>query len=83
MSIERRQDGAIVLAGTCGPEDAEPLLQMLIDTPVGPVEWSSCEHLHTAVVQILLLTKPDLVGPCGDAWIDQWISALNPGPENR
>ena len=36
MSIRRDQNWTIVLDGSCPVEDAEPLLQMLQDTPHGP-----------------------------------------------
>lgn len=80
MTVRRRDDGTISLEGACGVEDAEPLLQMLIATPDGPVDWTSCEHLHAAVTQVLLAAGPTMVGPCGDRWVGQWIAfpAHNP-----
>lgn len=73
MTVRRREDGTIVLDGNCSVEDAEPLLQMLLATPAARVDWTLCEHLHTAVVQVILAARPALVGPCGDRWIAQWI----------
>jgi hypothetical protein len=26
------------------------------------------------VVQVILAARPALIGPCGDAWIEQWVS---------
>ena len=34
----------------------------------------ACGQLHTAVVQVILAARPTLVGPCGDAWVGQWIA---------
>jgi hypothetical protein len=73
VSVRRNDDGAIVLDGRCSVEDAEPLLQLLNATPQALCDWSRCSHLHTAVLQVLLATRPALVGPCGDPWIEQWI----------
>ena len=75
MSVRRNDDGAIILDGRCSVEDAEPLLQLLNATPQAPCDWSRCSHLHTAVLQVLLATRPALVGPCGDPWVEQWIGS--------
>jgi hypothetical protein len=73
MSVARSDDGTIVLAGNCGVEEAEPLLQMLVETPDVALDWRLCSHLHTAVVQGVLAAKPRLTGPCGDAWVEAWL----------
>lgn len=73
MTVRRRPDGMITLEGSCGVEDAEPLLQMLIATPRGPIDWTSCDHIHAAVVQVLLFANPAILGPCGDRWAEKWI----------
>jgi hypothetical protein len=75
MSVRRRDDGTIALEGACGVDDAEPLLQMLIATPGGPVDWRACEGLHAAVVQVVLAAGARMEGPCGDPWIARWMSA--------
>jgi hypothetical protein len=72
VSVRRDDNGSIVLDGDCPVEDAEPLLQMLQATPAAPCDWSRCRRLHTAVVQVVLAARPVLVGPCGDAWVEQW-----------
>jgi hypothetical protein len=74
MTVRRQDNGAITLDGVCGVEDAEPLLQMLLATPEAPLDWTRCEHLHTAVVQVVLAAGPELVGQCGDPWVGQWIT---------
>jgi hypothetical protein len=40
--------------------------------PAAPLDWTSCSHLHTAVLQVIMAGRPVLVGPCGDLWIEQW-----------
>jgi hypothetical protein len=62
-----------VLEGICPVEDAEPLLQMLQMTPAGPLDWTRCNQLHTAVLQVILAAGVMPVGPCGDAWVRQWV----------
>ncbi len=74
MSVHRNDDGTVILEGTCGADDAEPLLQLLQATSQARVDWARCDHLHTAVLQVILAARPLLVGPCGDAWVRQWVS---------
>jgi len=74
MTVRRDTDGKIVLDGRCPVEDAEPLFQLLQATPEAPCDWTGCSHLHTAVVQVILVARPALAGPCGDAWIETWIA---------
>lgn len=75
MSVARSADGTVVLAGDCGVEEAEPLLQMLVATPGASLDWRLCTRLHTAVIQVVLAAKPRLTGPCGDAFVEAWLSA--------
>lgn len=79
MSVQLNTQGTIVLTGVCPVEDAETLLQLLQASPGTKCDWSGCSRLHTAVVQILLVARPPLIGPCGDAWIEQWLA--KPGQE--
>lgn len=73
-------NGSIALAGACPVEEAETLLQLLQSTPTAPCDWTRCSYLHTAVLQVILAARPALIGPCGDAWIEQWVSPQL-GPE--
>ena len=73
MTVVRHDADRIALEGICGVEDAEPLLQMLLETPAASVDWRTCGSLHTAVVQVILTAEPALVGPCGDAWVGNWL----------
>jgi hypothetical protein len=73
MSIRRDDDGTIVLYGSCPVEDAEPLLQLLHASPEARLDWARCDHLHTAVLQVILAARPLLVGPCGDPWLQRWV----------
>jgi hypothetical protein len=78
MTVNRHDPNTIVLEGTCGVEDAEPLLQMLMEVPEPAVDWRSCQSLHTAVFQVLFKVRPRLIGPCGDAWAETWLTAEMP-----
>ncbi|MBE0505172.1 MAG: hypothetical protein IBX50_00445 [Marinospirillum sp.] len=53
----------VCLHEICEADDAELLLQWLLDHPQGGVDCSSLEHLNTAVLQVLLAAQR----PC-TAW---------------
>ena len=74
MTVTRRDAETIVLAGPCPVDDAEPLLQMLLETPAAVVDWRACQSPHTAVVQVIRAAGPALIGPCGDAWTETWLA---------
>jgi hypothetical protein len=82
MTIRRDDDGVIVLDGECPVEDAEALLQLLQAQPEGPVDWSACTRLHTAVLQVLMAAAPRMRGECGDVFVARWSpvgAAARPG----
>lgn len=73
MTVARSDTGMVVLDGVCAVEDAEPLLQMLQATPTAVVDWTACRQLHTAVFQVILASGIAPIGPCGDAWVTEWL----------
>ena len=73
MSVRRGENGTIVLEGLCPAEDAETLLQMLHTSPQARLDWTRCERLHTAVLQVILVARSVPAGPCGDPWIERWV----------
>jgi hypothetical protein len=74
VTVHRRENETIMLEGNCTAEEAEPLLQMLQDGPRPMLDWTTCSHLHTAVLQVVLAAEPALIGPCGDPWVARWAS---------
>ena len=73
MTVHRDGAGNIALEGDCGADDAETLLQMLLETPAAPLDWSRCGELHTAVLQVILAARPRFTGLCGDTWLRSWL----------
>jgi hypothetical protein len=73
---------AIELEGACSSEDAEILLQHLLEAPKLQVDWRACESAHTAVIQVLMAAKPKLLGPpVGSAlrdWVEPLLTLLSP-----
>jgi hypothetical protein len=72
VTVRRHENGTIMLEGSCTAEEAEPLLQMLQGGSLPVLDWTSCIHLHTAVLQVVLAARPALIGPCGDPWVARW-----------
>jgi len=77
MTVKRDDAGVIVLQGECPVEDAETLLQLLQAQPEGPLDWSACTRLHTAVLQVLMAAAAPMRGECGDTFVARW------GPAGR
>jgi hypothetical protein len=69
MTVRLTSDGTIELTGRCGVEDAEVLQRHLLATPRSTVEWSTCQYLHSAVLQVLLAGKPQVRGSPSNAFL--------------
>jgi hypothetical protein len=74
VTVRRNDNGVVVIEGACPVEDAEALLELLQATPTAVVDWTQCRQLHTAVVQVVLASGLVPVGPCGNAWVAQWLA---------
>ena len=83
MTVGRSDTGIVVLEGVCAVEDAEPLLQLLQATQGAALDWTRCRQLHTAVFQIILASGVAPIGPCGDAWVEQWLAPKLPRNGDR
>ena len=55
------------LEGIVGVDDAETLTQWLLRQAAPAVHLGKCEHLHGAVLQVLLALRPKLVALPPDA----------------
>jgi hypothetical protein len=73
MTVRFTADGKIVLEGACPHQEAETLLQHLITTPEAAVDLRACDFVHSAVVQVLMVFKPKLLGPPRPGAIRQWV----------
>jgi hypothetical protein len=68
----RFADRRVLLEGACPVEDAETLLQAV--TQGGTlIDLSQAGRLHTAVVQVLLAAKVEVVGEPVDLFIRQHV----------
>jgi hypothetical protein len=73
MTVRLADDGTILLEGRCPIEDAESLLQLLLRTPGGCVDLRSCNHAHTAVIQVLIAAKPKIRTPSPAPFLRFWV----------
>jgi hypothetical protein len=72
-----------VVEGTSIVEDALTLVEFLQSHDDAKVDLGSCNHLHTAVLQVLLMARPEIVSLPREAFLARWLSPLlrqpNPG----
>ena len=61
------------LEDACGADDAEHLLEWLLEHPTGKVNLKTCRGLHTAVLQVLLAAAPGITVKPGDADFARWL----------
>ncbi|HKL77883.1 MAG TPA: hypothetical protein VJ985_05905 [Gammaproteobacteria bacterium] len=76
----RFEDDAAYLEEVVSVEEAEELLEWVQDHPGKPLDWSGCDHLHTAVLQVLLALEPPLKGTPRDPFLAAWVAPRLAGP---
>jgi len=76
MSVRLLDDQTIELAGRCGLDDADLLLQHILAAPAASVDWRACEQAHTAVIQTLLVCDPTLRGPPVSAFLRDIVAPM-------
>ena len=73
MTVRSSAQGHIALEGACPSEDADELVQLLLTSPGTAVDWRGCEAAHSAVIQVLMATKPRLLGPPSGESLRKWV----------
>jgi hypothetical protein len=91
MTVRRADDGTVLLIDDCPAEDADVLLQFLLEYPEAAMDWTLCRVAHTAVIQVLLAAGRvpagapkgtflrQLIGPA----IEQSQAASSDSPERQ
>jgi anti-anti-sigma regulatory factor len=80
--MSARLDGnTVILEGQCRVEDAEPLLGWLQADRSRVVDLRDAEHLHAAVLQVLMALRPPVKGNGKDAFIRAWLAPVLTGAE--
>jgi hypothetical protein len=72
--------GIVRLSGHCTAEDAELLLKHLADG-ARRVDLSGCDHLHCAVVQLLMAARPAILGE-PEQFLRDWLIPLILEPDS-
>jgi len=76
VTIQVTRSGTVELRGECPVEDAEQLLQRLVDDPDATVDWSGCESAHSAVIQVLLVARITVAGTPASAFLRDKVAPL-------
>jgi hypothetical protein len=82
LTIKVATDGTIKLEGRCPLEDAEVLQRELLAHAGATVDWRACRAAHTALVQILIASRPPLVGPPASDFLRTHVEPLLSAPPN-
>lgn len=80
MPFEAKKKTA-ALTGHCTVEEAEPVLAWLLANRQGRLDLSRCDHLHAAVLQVLMAVRPKISKyPSAPALALALTAALAPAP---
>ncbi len=69
-------DNLVKFDEVCAVEDAMPLVEHLRGHPLTEIDLSTCSYMHTALLQLLLLTKPAIVAAPADPFLVRWVVPL-------
>jgi hypothetical protein len=73
VTIRVADDGTILLIDDCAAEDADLLLSHLLARPEAAIDWGSCQSAHTSVIQILLASRREPIGPPRSKFLETMI----------
>ncbi|PKU26612.1 hypothetical protein [Telmatospirillum siberiense] len=68
---------------TCTVEDALPLLEFLQSHPHAKINLGPCDHLHTAILQVLLAARPQITQMPGDPPLAHWLTQTLGSPARK
>ncbi|MBU3694347.1 MAG: hypothetical protein FGM40_05895 [Rhodocyclaceae bacterium] len=69
-------DDRAVFEGICAVQEAEGLLSWVLEHPGAPVDTAACEHLHSAVLQVLMARRPPIVALPPEGPLQQVLQPL-------
>jgi hypothetical protein len=72
MSV-RVNEQTIYLEGPCRLEDAEALLNALLQVPHGPIDVSAAETLHTALIQLIIASGRGVEGRWRNSFLHKFV----------
>jgi len=74
MGITYKKNLAVFTDVVTG-DDAEALLEWLINNPRGKIDLAACTHLHTANLQVLLAANSSIIALPNDPSLLVWINS--------
>lgn len=80
MSV-RLNGSIIIMEGLSRVEEAEPLLAWLQADGSRIVDLTKAEHVHAAVLQVLMALRPIIRGTGRDDFIQHWIAPALTGQD--
>jgi hypothetical protein len=72
--VNSEESPLLLLEGIIAAEDTDEVVSHLKGTPAIGVDLSKCEHLHTAVLQAIIILKPRIVAMPADPFWSRCIS---------
>ena len=72
MSIESKKN-QLFFKHVVSVEEAEELLEWLQKKPSAKVDFSACEHLHPANLQVLMAARPKVLAWPTDPAFSAWL----------
>jgi hypothetical protein len=76
MTVTVGAQGVIRMEGVCALDDAELLLRHLSNNPSAAVDWTGCDYVHTAVVQVLMAARASMLGAPLHPFLRDHLAAL-------
>lgn len=72
MAIEYKK-GVAVFSDNVSVEEAEGLLDWFIKNPKGKLNLTTCTHIHSANLQVLMAVKPVIANEPKDKELQMWL----------
>jgi hypothetical protein len=82
MSV-RVNEQTIHLEGRCRLEDAEVLLNALLQVPQGPIDVSAAETVHTALIQLIIASGRKIEGSWRNSFLGKFVVMRPPQGSQR
>lgn len=79
----RYEGNTIHMDSFCAIDEAEGMVRFLEEHSSPRVELTQCQHMHTALLQLLLSYRVELAGEAYNPFISKWIVPLLQAPGAR
>jgi hypothetical protein len=80
MGMEIHENTAVI-SDILGVEEAESLLEWLLEHREGPLDLARCAHLHAANLQVLMALRPRILAWPDDPALADWLKSAFDEPE--